>query len=127
MAKKRQPFTFESHLDEVIEKVNEKPKKVMGIIGGQLKREIKSTTLKEQFKHRRKILAHTLEWAYGWDEAKGKKDKASIQIGFKLSIPGIVNKMMTHQEPDPILPVVKRNKDYIQKLIAEALDEIRKE
>jgi len=123
----RQPFTIESNLDKVIAKVQEKPRLAMGKIGGQLVREIKANTMKSQFHQRQKMLAKTLQWAYGWDAGAGTKDKTSIQIGFKMSIPGFVGKMMTGQESDPIKPIVVRNAEIIQQLIGAALDEIRRE
>ncbi|MDF2531635.1 MAG: hypothetical protein K0Q65_1216, partial [Clostridia bacterium] len=48
MAKKK-PFTFESNLDKIIVKIEEKPQKVMNTIGQNLVKEIKSTTMKSQF------------------------------------------------------------------------------
>jgi len=123
----RQPFTIESNLDKVIAQVQEKPRLAMGKIGGQLVREIKANTMKSQFHQRQKMLAKTLQWAYGWDAGAGTKDKTSIQIGFKMSIPGFVGKMMTGQESDPIKPIVVRNAEIIQQLIGAALDEIRRE
>lgn len=124
---KRQPFTIESNLDKVTEKIKEKPRLAMGKIGGQLVREIKANTMKSQFHQRQKMLAKTLQWAYGWDAGSGTKDKTSIQIGFKMSIPGFVRRMMTGQEADPIKPIVVRNAEVIQQLIGVALDEIRSE
>ena len=64
-----------------------------------------------------------------------RKKERDLQIGFKMSIvknkaeegPGIVGAMIIRQEKDPILPVVKKNIDLIQELIAQALDEIRRE
>jgi len=118
---------MESNLDKIIEKIQEKPKLVMGKIGGQLVREIKANTMKSQFHQRQKMLAKTLQWAYGWDAGAGTKDKTSIQIGFKMSIPGFVGRMMTGAEADPIKPIVVRNAEIIQQLVGAALDEIRSE
>jgi len=118
--KKRQPFTFESNLDYVIPKIEEKPARVMNIIGQQLVREIKATTLNSQFHARRGILKKTL----GYWARRREKD---LQIGFKLSIPGIVGKMMTGQEQDPIKPVVVKNAELIKEMIGKAIDEIRGE
>lgn len=117
---KRQPFMFESNLEKVTEKIEEKPQRVMNIIGQNLVREIRATTLKGQFDMRRRILHKSL----GYWARKREKD---IQIGFKMSIPGIVGKMMTGQESDPIKPVVIKNTQLIQDTIAKALDEIRNE
>lgn len=118
MAKKQ--FTLESNLEKVIQRVEEKPQKVMNEIGRNLTREIKSTTLNSQFHQRRGILKKSLGyWA--------RKQEKDIQIGFKMSISGIVGPMMTGQEADPIKPVVIKNANAIQQLIGAALDEIRKE
>lgn len=127
MARKRRELTMESNLEYITKRIQDKPKKVMGTVGQQLVREIKSTTLRSQFHTRRKMLHKTLQWAYGWDAGAGRKDITSVQIGFKMSIPGIVGKMITRQEQDPIKPVVVKNADRIQKMVGEALDEIRKE
>lgn len=117
---KREPFTFESNLEKVITKIQEKPQKVMNTIGQNLVKEIKSTTMKSQFHQRRAILTKTL----GYWARKKEKD---LQIGFKMSIPGIIGRMITGQEEDPIKPVVVKNAQIIQDMIAVALDEIRKE
>ena len=128
MARKpRKAFTFESNVEKITKKIQEKPRLVMGKIGGQLVREIKATTMKSQFHQRRKILTKTLQWAYGYDKGAGKKDRSSLQIGFKMSIPGIVGRMITGQESDPIKPVVIKNAQLIQDMIAKAIDEINKE
>ena len=128
MAKKREPFTFESNLEKVTEKVHDKPLRVLNIIGQQLVREIRSNELKSNYNQRTKILSKTLGyWA--------RKQERDLQIGFKISIekniagagPGIVGGIMTGSEPDPLKPSVLRNKDLITRLIGEALDEIRKE
>lgn len=126
--KKRQPFTFESNLDKVIDKVHEKPYRVMNIVGQNLVREIRSTTLKQNFDQRTKILSKTIGyWA--------RKQEKDLQIGFKMSItanksgagPGIVGGIMTGRDQDPLKPVVVKNAEIIKQMIGEALDEIRKE
>lgn len=121
MAKKSKvAFTFESNIPKVIEKIHEKPHRVMNIIGQNLVREIKATTMKSQFNQRRSILTGTLGyWA--------RKKERDLQIGFKMSIPGIVGKMMSGAESDPIKPVVQQNAELIQRMIGEALAEISKE
>lgn len=125
MAKK--PFSFENNFDKVIEKIKEKPTKVMNILGLTLTKEIKSN-IKSSKSSRRGMLANSLGfWA--------RKQEKDLQIGFKMSIgalnkpsfPGIVGSFMSRAEEDPILPVVVKNTDLIVKTIAEALDEIRKE
>ena len=120
----RKTFTMESNLDKIITKVQEKPQKVMNIIGQSLVREIKATTLKSMYNQRTKILTKTL----GYWARKKEKD---LQIGFKASItknpygvgPGLVGDMMS-KHVDPIKPVVQKNIDLYQKLIGEALAEI---
>lgn len=121
MAKKpKVPFEMESNLQKITEKIHDKPYKVMNVIGQNLVREIKATTMKTQFHQRRGILTKTLSyWA--------RKNEKDLQIGFKMSIPGIVGKMITGAESDPIKPVVVKNAQVIQDMIAVALDEIRKE
>ncbi|MDN6291448.1 MAG: hypothetical protein L0J35_00060 [Tetragenococcus halophilus] len=120
MARKRKELTMESNIDKITQKIHDKPYKVMNTIGQQLVREVRSTTLRSQFHTRRKILHKSLGyWA--------RKRENDLQIGFKMSILGIVGKMLTGQEKDPLKPVVIKNKDLIQKMIGQALDEIRKE
>lgn len=118
--KAKAPFTFESNLEKIATKIQEKPYKVMNTVGQNLVKEIKATTMKSQFHTRRKILIKTL----GYWARKNEKD---LQIGFKMSIPGIVGRMITGVESDPIKPVVVKNAQTIQNMIAVALDEIRKE
>jgi hypothetical protein len=123
----RKPFTFENNFDKVIAKIQEKPAKVMNILGQTLTKEIRAN-IRASGSSRRGMLAHSL----GYWARKNEKD---LQIGFKMSIlankqgvgPGIVGDMITRQIDDPIKPVVIKNKDMIVKAIAEALDEIRRE
>jgi hypothetical protein len=123
----RKPFTFENNFDKVIEKIREKPTKVMNILGSTLTKEIRAN-IKSSKSSRRGMLASTLGfWA--------RKQEKDLQIGFKMSIgatgkpsyPGIVGPFMDRSEEDPIMPVVIKNKDLIVNTIAEALDEIRRE
>ena len=121
MARKaRQPFTFESNVDKVIVKIQEKPQRVMNIVGQNLVKEIKATTMKSQFHQRKAILTKTL----GYWARKKEKD---LQIGFKMSIPGIVGRMITGAEADPIKPVVVKNAELIKEMIGTAINEINKE
>ncbi len=123
----KQPFTLEKHFDKAITKIQEKPFKVMNIIGQNLVKEIKATTLKSQYNTRYKILAKTL----GYWARKNEKD---LQIGFKMSIernqvgvgPGIVGGIMSGAESDPLKPVVLKNVEAIKELIGIALKEIDK-
>jgi hypothetical protein len=123
----RKPFEFVNNTEKVIEKIKEKPSKVLNIIGQNIVKETKAN-IKSSKSSRRGMLAHSIGyWA--------RKKERDLQIGFKMSIvanpqkvgPGIVGDMITRKEPDPILPVVKKNVDLIVKLIGEALDEIRRE
>lgn len=124
---KKAAFTFESNIDKVIAKIEAKPDKVLNIVGQNLVREIKSTTMKSQFHKRRGILTKSLQWAYGYDKQAGKKDTTSLQVGFKMSIPGIVGAMITGKEADPIKPVVVKNAELIKDMIGKAIEEINKE
>lgn len=117
---KRQPFTLESNLEKVIDKVKEKPFRVLNTVGQSLTKEIRATTMKTQFHRRKAILSKTLGyWA--------RRKEMDLQIGFKMSIPGIVGSMILRKEEDPMKPVVVQNADNIKKLIGEALNEIQKE
>jgi len=120
MAKKRRELTMESNLEHITKRIQEKPYRVLNTVGQQLVREIRSTTLRSQFHTRRGILHKSLGY---WN----RKREGDLQIGFKMSIPGIVGRMMTGAEADPIKPVVIKNSALIQKMIGDALDEIRKE
>ena len=116
----RKAFTIESNVDKIIQKIQEKPYTVVNKIGAQLVREIRANTMKSSFFRRQKILSKTLGfWA--------RKQEKDLQIGFKMSIPGIDGKMLTGAEADPIKPIVVKNAELIQQLIGAALDEIRSE
>lgn len=123
----RKKFEFISNKDKVIQKIQEKPTNVLNLIGQNVVKETKAN-IKASKSSRRGLLAHSIGyWA--------RKQERDLQIGFKMSIienkqgvgPGIVGDMLTRKEPDPILPVVKKNIDLIQELIGKALDEIRRE
>ena len=118
MARKaKQPFTFESNVDKVSAKIEEVPEKVLNVIGQNLVREIRATTLKQQFHLRRGLLSKSL----GYWARKKEKD---LQIGFKMSIPGIIGRMVTGAEADPLKPVVIKNAELIKEMIALAINEI---
>ena len=128
MASRRKNFTLESNIPKVIKKIEEKPQKVMNIIGSSLAKEIRTTTLKSQYKTRYSMIAKSL----GYWARKREKD---LQIGFKMSIvankygagPGIVGGIMSGAEADPIKPVVLKNAELIKDMIAVALKEIERE
>lgn len=120
-AKKKQtkgPFTFESNVKAVIEKVEETPFKVMNIIGQNLVKEIRTNVPKKSGKLR-KSLAY---WA--------RKDTKDLQIGWydpkKKPFAAFYSHIVMGQEKDPIKPVVVKNAELIKEMIAEALDQIRK-
>lgn len=126
MAKKA--FTMESNLKRITKKIQEKPYKVMNVIGQNLVREIKATTLKSNFDQRTPILTKTIGyWA--------RKNERDLQIGFKMSVtqnasgagPGIVGGIITGRDKDPLKPVVLKNAEMIKQTINQALDEIRRE
>ena len=124
---KREAFTFESNLEKITAKIEEKPYRVMNVIGQNLTKEIKATTLKSMYRTREGILKKTL----GYWARRNEKD---LQIGFKMSItknqygasPGIVGDMVAGHK-DPIKPVVAKNLTNIADMIAIALQEIEKE
>jgi hypothetical protein len=120
MARKaKEPFTFESNLSKILPKIEETPEKVLNIVGKNLVKEIKATTMKSQFHQRRAILTKTLGfWA--------RKKEKDLQIGFKMSIPGIVGNMITGKEADPIKPIIVKNAQIIQDMVRVAIDEIGK-
>lgn len=112
MAKKaKTPFTFESNLNKVIPKIEEAPFKVLNIIGQNLVREVRGTLRQYYKKH-----TGQLDKSLGYWARKKEKD---LQIGFKQFYAPFV---LTGN--DPLKPVVVKNKDLIQQMIAKAIDEI---
>lgn len=108
---KREPFTFESNLNKVIPRIEETPYRVLNVIGQNLVREI-SPNVPRRSGRLRKSLGY---WA--------RKKEKDLQIGFKIFYAPFVFRT----KPDPIKPVVVKNAQLIQDMIAKALDEIRKE
>lgn len=113
----RKPFTMESNVDEIILKIQEKPMRVMNIIGQQLIREIKPNIPKDTGKLRKSI-------SY-WARPKEK----DLQIGWYRDNKrgAFYSHIVMGHEKDPIKPVVVKNAELIQRLIGAALDEIRSE
>lgn len=109
MAKKKEPFTFESNINKIIPKIEEAPYRVMNTIGQNLVKEIRPNVPKRSGKLRKSL---------GYWARKKEKD---LQIGFKVFYAPFVFK-----HSDPIKPVVVKNAQLIQDMIAKALDEIRK-
>lgn len=115
MARKpRQPFTFESNLDKVVDKIHEKPYRVLNTVGRTLVREIRGT-LRSYYGRRTGRLDKSLGY---WARRKEK----DLQIGFKMFYAPFV---LRHN--DPLKPVVVKNADLIKRMINEAIDEINKE
>jgi len=114
VAKKKEPFTFESNLDKVVPRIEETPYRVLNIIGQNLVREVRGTL--RQFYAKR---SGKLDKSLGYWARKKEKD---LQIGFKQFYAPFV---MEHN--DPLKPVVEKNKYIIQDMIAKAIDEINKE
>ncbi|MCK9191252.1 MAG: hypothetical protein M0P10_06890 [Sphaerochaetaceae bacterium] len=109
----RKPFTMENNIDKVIEKIQEKPQKVLNIIGRNLVKEIKPTIKKRTGRLRKaKSLSY---WA--------RKREKDLQIGFKLFYATFVY----GRENDPIKPICVKNASTIQRLVKEAIEEINKE
>ena len=127
MAKKKEPFTFENNISKVIPKIQEAPEKVLRVIGQNLVREVRGT-LRQFYKKRSGELDKSLGYTMNRKvikESSGEWPPAhtpELMIGFKkFYAPFVLEKN------DPLLPVVKKNKDLIQKMIAEAIDQINKE
>lgn len=114
MAKKKEPFTFESNLNKVIPRIEETPYRVLNIIGQNLVREVRGTL--RQFYAKR---SGKLDKSLGYWARKKEKD---LQIGFKQFYAPFVLK-----NNDPLKPVVAKNADLIRDMIAKAIDEINKE
>ena len=114
VAKKKQPFTFESNLDKVVERIEGTPYKVLNIIGQTLVREVRGTL--RQYSKRR---TGRLDKSLGYWARKKEKD---LQIGFKQFYAPFVL-----QHNDPLKPVVAKNADLIKEMIGKAIDEINKE
>lgn len=109
-------FSFESNVVKVTEKIHESPFKVLNIIGQNLVREIKATTLRGAYNKRTGRLDKSLQyWA--------RKEERDLQIGFKE----FYGRYVMGPDNDPIKPVVVKNAELIKQMIAEAIDEINKE
>ena len=121
MAKKQQPFTMESNVDKIVEKIQEKPYTVMSKIGAALVKEIKPSIPKKSGR----LQASLSYWA--------RRNEKDIQIGFYTSKKvgkqwsAFYSSILYGQSNDPIKPVVVRNAELIKQLIGAALDEIRSE
>ena len=127
MAKKREPFTFESNLEKVVAKIEEKPEKVLGTVAGNLTREIKGT-LRQHYSKRTGQLDKSVGYSQNrklYKDSTGEWPTTRtpfLMIGFKKFYAPFVM-----QHDDPIMPVVKKNADLIQQMLGKAIDEINKE
>jgi hypothetical protein len=106
---KKEKFTFESNMNNIADKIQDVPEKVLNVIGQNLVKEIKPDVPKISGKLRKSL---------GYWARKQEKD---LQIGFKLFYAPFVFK---HE--DPIKPIVVKNAQYISELIKKAIDEIGK-
>lgn len=109
MARKREPFTFQSNIYNVGVKIQETPYKVLNILGQNLVKEIRTNVPKRTGR---------LKKSLGYWARKKEKD---LQIGFKIFYAPFVLR-----NNDPIKPVVVKNAQLIQDIIKKALDEIGK-
>lgn len=114
MAKKKEPFTFESNLNKVIPKIEDAPYRVLNVIGQNLVKEIRGT-LRQYYKRR----SGKLDKSLGYWARKKEKD---LQIGFKIFYAPFVLK-----NDDPLRPVVVKNAELIKQMIAKAIEEINNE
>lgn len=125
MARAKKPkkiFTFESNVEIVSEKVHNAPHRVLQKIGQALIKEIKSTTLRGAYAKQSGDLDRSLKADYDWDKSTGR-DLSSLKIGFKKFYAAFV--MGT--DNDPIKPVIVKNSELIQQMIASAINEINEE
>jgi len=114
MAKKKEPFTFESNLHKVVPKIEEAPYRVLNVIGQNLVKEIRGT-LRQYYKKRSGNLDKSLSyWA--------RKKEKDLQIGFKIFYAPFVM-----ENDDPLRPVVVKNAELIKQMIAKAIEEINNE
>lgn len=114
MAKKKEPFTFESNLHKVVPKIEESPYRVLNVIGQNLVKEIRGT-LRQYYRRR----SGQMDKSLGYWARKKEKD---LQIGFKIFYAPFVLK-----NDDPLRPVVVKNAELIKQMIAKAIEEINNE
>lgn len=116
---KRKPFTFDSNLDKVLAKVEEKPHRVMNEVGLALAKEIRPKVNARPSSKKRGT--PFMRWTTQFWARKREKD---LIIGYKNHA-GM--KYLYDEVDDPIKPTVVANIPNIQKAIGKALDEIRKD
>lgn len=115
MAKKKEPFTFESNLEKVVTKIEDSPYRVLNVIGQNLVKEIRGT-LRQYYKRRS---GGRMDKSLGYWARKREKD---LQIGFKIFYAPFVL-----ENDDPLRPVVVKNAELIKQMIAKAIEEINNE
>ena len=120
----KQPFTFESNLEKVVAKIEEKPFKVLNTIGGNLVREIKPQVPKRTGALKKSLRYSTNRKTYKESTGSWPPSRTPfLMVGFtKFYAP-----MVYKTEKDPIKPVIVKNNKLIQEMLGKALDEIRKE
>jgi hypothetical protein len=123
----RKAFTFESNLEKVVEKIEEKPQKVLNVVGQNLRREIKGT-LRKYYGKRTGDLDKSLSYSQNrklYKDSTGEwppTRKPFLFIGFKKFYAPFVL-----ENKDPMRPVVVKNADLIKEMLGKAIDEINKE
>ena len=124
----RKPFTMESNLSKIQEKIKEKPQKALGIIGQNLVKEIKPN-INTKGKGRNAFLKATLSsWARRkeGDLIIGFKDPK--KIGFLAGVKGLEDYKWDYDDvQDPIKPAVLKNLDMIHEEMGKAMLEISKD
>lgn len=118
MASKK-TFTFESNLEKILKKVEEKPHRVMNEIGLALVKEIRPNVNSRSSKGGKGM--PFLKWKTQYWARREEKD---LIVGYK-NTPGM--KYLYDQVDDPIKPAMVKNIPLYERLITAALDEIRKE
>lgn len=111
---------MESNLDKIIDKVEEKPHRVMNEIGLALVKEIRPQV--NTMGKRKKSGAPFMRW---YTQFWARKDEKDLIVGYKNYSPSY--KYDYDQVADPIKPVMIKNIPLYKKLITKALDEIRKD
>ena len=110
--KVKTPFVFESNVEKISAEIEKMPFAVLNIIGKYLVKDMKST-LPIYYKN----ITHRMTKSLGYWARKKEKD---LQIGFKMFYADLV----MGEQSNPLLPSVVRNKDYIVKMIADAIQQI---
>lgn len=121
----RQPFTMESNLDKISEKIKENPKYALNEVGRQLVKEIRPNINKKSKNPRHKFMRATLQsWARRTegDLIIGYKDPEKISY-LRNTRANFKNYKWMYDIDDPIKPIVLKNLPLIEKLVAQGLAE----